>query len=401
MNNKIIASALLLMAAASPVFAQSSDVEEKVEYSADKHKVETNRFGGNWFISVGAGGLVYFGDHDKQVDFGKRISPALDIAVGKWFTPGIGARLVYSGLSAKGATKMAWTGYENAHSTGEVVPGKAGDGFNLEKSKFKFFDVHADVLLNFSNLFCGYNPKRVWNSSPYVGLGFAYTWQTPTACDVTMSGGWLNTFRLCDALDLNLDLRATMMGDRLDGEMGEAKFDGMFSATLGLTYKFKPRGWERSKTVTRVDNSAINEMREKLNAMSEENDRLRRALAEGDKKGAETIVKKMAVGNLVTFRINKSNLSKEARANLGLMAEVIKSADPNTVYTITGYADAGTGSEATNERLSKERAQAVYDCLVEEFGVNKSQLRIDYKGGVDNMFYDDPRLSRAVITKGE
>ena len=82
-----------------------------------------------------------------------------------------------------------------------------------------------------------------------------------------------------------------------------------------------------------------------------------------------------------------------------MLAEVIKEADPNAVYTITGYADAGTGSKKINERLSKERAQAVYDCLVKEFGVSEKQLRMEYKGGVDNMFYDDPRLSRAVITR--
>ena len=90
---------------------------------------------------------------------------------------------------------------------------------------------------------------------------------------------------------------------------------------------------------------------------------------------------------------------KDARANLGLLAEPIKASDPIAVYTITGYADAGTGSKKTNERLSKKRAEAVYDCLVNEYGVSESQLKIDYKGGVDNMFYDDPRLSRAVITR--
>ncbi|WP_300155365.1 OmpA family protein [Bacteroides sp.] len=105
--------------------------------------------------------------------------------------------------------------------------------------------------------------------------------------------------------------------------------------------------------------------------------------------------------NLVSFIINKSALTNEARANLGLLAEIIKSGDPEAVYTITGYADAGTGSSKGNERLSQERAQNVYNCLVKEFGVNEKQLRIDYKGGVDNMFYNDPRLSRAVITRGE
>ena len=87
MTKKIFLTALCAVALC-PAFAQTSDTEEKVEYSTDKYKVETNRFWDNWFISVGAGGQVYFGDHDKQIDFGDRIAPALDIAIGKWFTPG-------------------------------------------------------------------------------------------------------------------------------------------------------------------------------------------------------------------------------------------------------------------------------------------------------------------------
>ena len=63
------------------------------------------------------------------------------------------------------------------------------------------------------------------------------------------------------------------------------------------------------------------------------------------------------------------------------------------------YADKGTGSIERNVILSKNRARVVYECLVNEFGVPKKQLRVDHKGGVDNMFYNDPRLSRAVITR--
>ena len=104
MTKKFFLTALCA-AAFCPAFAQTSDTEEKVEYSTDKYKVETNRFWNNWYISLGAGGQVYFGDHDKQQSFGKRIAPALDVAVGKWFTPGIGVRFMYSGLQSKGATK--------------------------------------------------------------------------------------------------------------------------------------------------------------------------------------------------------------------------------------------------------------------------------------------------------
>lgn len=371
---------------------QNGDFTETVEYSTDKFKVETNRFWSNWFVSAGGGVNLYFGDHDKQVKFGKRLAPAVDVAIGKWFTPGIGVRFAYSGLSVKGATQTG------IHSTGEEVPGKGGYGYWLTKQKFNFFNFHLDAMFNMSNLLFGYNPNRVYSLSPYVGLGVMKTNDTPKATEIAGHFGLLNSFRLCDALDLNLDIRGTLVSDAFDGENSGRGGEGMLSATVGLTYKFKKRGWDKAKTVVRIDNRAINALRQQLSDAEAENERLKRALAEGNREKAKEIVTK-ASANLVTFQIGKATLSNEARANLGMMAEAIKSGDKSVVYTITGYADAGTGSKRINERLSKRRAEAVRDCLVKEFGVSESQLRVDHKGGVDNMFYDDPRLSRAVITK--
>lgn len=390
--------AALAMAASCTAWAQETqtvqngDFTETVEYSTDKFKVETNRFWSNWFVSAGGGVNLYFGDHDKQVKFGKRLAPAVDVAIGKWFTPGIGVRFAYSGLSVKGATQTG------IHSTGEEVPGKGGYGYWLTKQKFNYFNFHLDAMFNVSNLLFGYNPNRVYSLSPYVGLGVMKTNDTPKATEIAGHFGLLNSFRLCDALDLNLDIRGTLVSDAFDGEAYGRGGEGMLSATVGLTYKFKKRGWDKAKTVVRIDNRAINALRQQLADAEAENDRLKRALAEGNRQKAKEIVTK-ASANLVTFPIGKATLSNEARANLSLLAEAIKAGDKSVVYTITGYADAGTGSKRINERLSKRRAEAVRDCLVKEFGVSESQLRVDHKGGVDNMFYDDPRLSRAVITK--
>lgn len=390
--------AALAMAASCTAWAQETqtvqngDFTETVEYSTDKFKVETNRFWSNWFVSAGGGVNLYFGDHDKQVKFGKRLAPAVDVAIGKWFTPGIGVRFAYSGLSVKGATQTG------IHSTGEEVPGKGGYGYWLTKQKFNYFNFHLDAMFNVSNLLFGYNPNRVYSLSPYVGLGVMKTNDTPKATEIAGHFGLLNSFRLCDALDLNLDIRGTLVSDAFDGEAYGRGGEGMLSATVGLTYKFKKRGWDKAKTVVRIDNRAINALRQQLADAEAENDRLKRALAEGNREKAKEIVTK-ASANLVTFQIGKATLSNEARANLSLLAEAIKAGDGNVVYTITGYADAGTGSKRINERLSKRRAEAVFNCLVKEFGVSESQLRVDHKGGVDNMFYDDPRLSRAVITK--
>lgn len=369
------------------------DTTEEVMYDNDKYKVETNHFWDNWFVSAGFGGQIIFGNHDKQVKFFDRIAPALDIAVGKWFTPGIGVRLMYSGLSVKGATQKEGHGEFPTHSTGVDVPGKGGDGYWLMKQKFDFYNLHLDALFNMSNILCGYNEKRVYNCTPYVGLGWARVWESPQSMEVSANVGILNSFRLNDALNLNLDIRGAYVSDRFDGELGGRWGEGIWSATVGLTYRFKQRGWGRSKTIVRT-----HDRQRELKAMQDKLNDMQAQLAQR-KRDSITVVRTLAAANFVIFKIDTWELTNESRVQLGLFAETIKKADPNAVYIITGYADKGTGSIERNVILSKNRARVVYECLVNEFGVPKKQLRVDHKGGVDNMFYNDPRLSRAVITR--
>lgn len=391
--------------AVSPAFAQITVVEDTV-YTADKYKTETNHFWDNWFISAGGGAQISFTDHARQCDFGDRISPALQVSVGKWFTPGIGVRLAYNGLSSKGATQTWSVPGSGIHSTGKPVDGKYTHEYGyLERSKFDYLNLHMDVMFNLCQMIGGYKANRFYSAIPYVGFGWAHVMQNPRCDELTANAGLSNAFRLSPAFDLNLDINTMIVDDRFSTNEngGNRHFDAILGVTVGVTYKFKQRGWGRSKTIIRheYDNAAINDLRRQIDRISDENARLKEAIAAGDKKEERVIVKKMAAANLVIFKINKTKLSNEARTNLSLLAEVIKSGDPDAVYTITGYADKGTGSTEGNERLSRERAQNVYNCLVNEFGVSEKQLRIDYKGGVDNMFYDDPRLSRAVITRGE
>ena len=406
MEKRTMIAAIALLAASAgfaqeqPVLENEGNSTETVEYSTDKYKVETNKFWSNWFITAGGGVQLYFGDHDKQVDFGKRLSPAVDISVGKWFTPGIGVRFAYSGLWYKGATQ------NGIHSTGEEVPGKGGHGYWLDKQKFNYFSFRGDVMFNLTNLFCGYKEDRVYNCSPYVGVGMAKVTSNPKESSVAGYLGVYNSFRVSSAIDINLDVRAAMVSDMLDGEFSGSGSDGRggegaLSATIGITYKFPKRGWDKAKTVTRTvyNTEELDAMRDRLKRMGEENNRLKDELSK--RKPTETVINNIAYSSLIVFRIGSSELSNEARVNLGMFADAIKAGDKDAVYTITGYADAGTGSKKRNEQLSRERAEAVYECLVEEFGIDESQLNIDYKGGVENMFYDDPRMSRAVITKAK
>lgn len=360
------------------------------EVSVNKFKVETNRFGSNWFISAGGGAQVYFGENDNKAQFGKRISPAVDFSVGKWFTPGMGLRLTYSGLSAKGAS------YEmGAYSSGK----KNSKG--LYEQKWDMMYLHGDVLFNLTDMFCGYK-ERVYSAIPYIGFGWLHSYDRPRNNEFAASVGFINRFRLSSAWDFNLEARALMTKDEFDGQVGGKKYDGMVSVLAGFTYKFPGRGWKHAgaRTVsTGISAEEMTRIQNLLRGQQEKNKQLERDLALERNKKAKVVVEKqmMVAPRIIVFPIGKSTINKEERVNVGYMAKAIKATDK--VFTICGYADNATGSAETNERLSKARAEAVYDALVNEFNVPASQLKIDYKGGVGNMFYDDAKLSRAVIVE--
>lgn len=217
-----------LLAAMAMVALSASAQSEPAEQR------ETSGFWSNCFVSAALGPQVMFSDHDRQIDFGDRISPALDIAVGKWFKPWVGVRLMYSGVQMRGATRWG-----AAHSTGEEVPGW---GAGMYKQKFGSYHVHADALFNLTNAIWGYNENRVWNGSVYGGIGVMGTAEAPTSACVAGDFGILNTFRVADDWDVNLDLRGTLVQDKFDGETG-GRIDGILGLTVGVTYRFALRGW--------------------------------------------------------------------------------------------------------------------------------------------------------------
>lgn len=374
---------LLVALSASALYAQTT---EQVIVDENKHRFITNGFWDNWFIQAGAGAQMYFGDHNKELEFGDRLTPAFELAGGKWFTPAFGTRLMLQGFSYKGATQ------NGAHSTGEGVPGKDSHGYWLTYQKYEFLNLHVDFMFNLSNIISGYRQDRFWDVQPYVGVGYITTWDEPSNSSVTYDAGILNALRLSDKFDINIDVRAGMLNDTFEGERGGRDHEGYLSATLGLTYNFAKRGWDRSKTIIRETTNQV-----AMENLQREIDALKKANKELANREPEVRTQKVVAPVYVTFEIRQSVLSDEARVNLGLLAAAIKKLDNDVVYTISGYADAATGNDTINERLSKERAQVVYDCLVKEFGVKAKQLTVEHHGGVNNMFYDDPRLSRATI----
>lgn len=56
---------------------------------------------GNWFVSISGGATVFLGTPLGCEDLFGRVKPSYSLAVGKWFTPLVGARVNYSGLQFK------------------------------------------------------------------------------------------------------------------------------------------------------------------------------------------------------------------------------------------------------------------------------------------------------------
>lgn len=430
---------LLLLASASAlqIASAQSSVDSVVTVQTndnDMYRVETNLFRHNWFAGLGVGAQIYFGDHDRQMNLADRISPYANVYVGKWFTPGIGVRLGVGGGRVKGLS--GWTGH-NAYSNPNENVGNyqgfikdyqplPGGGFTadeyeavkhaypLYQTQMDYLHAYGDVLFNVSQMVFGYKSQRTYSFIPYASVGFAHSLDKAPRSgkyshEFTAGLGILNRIRLSDAFDLNADIRATFMGDHFDQEdvhyshgrranSAGRYAEGVLSVSVGVSYNFGKRDWGRSTTTTiRVNENTLADLRGRVGQLQDANNDLRRQLENALNREItqETVA---AQPLLVTFPINKWVLSNKDRVNLGFLAKVIKD-NPKLVYSVTGYADRGTGSVKRNIFLARKRSEVIYECLVKEFGVSESQLRRDDKGGVENMYYDDPRCSRAVLVK--
>ena len=59
----------------------------------DHYRIVTNRFWDNWFVLANVGGHAFFGDYGSVGKLSGLLSPDFNVGVGKWFTPGIGAKV--------------------------------------------------------------------------------------------------------------------------------------------------------------------------------------------------------------------------------------------------------------------------------------------------------------------
>ncbi len=373
----------MILAFASVSMASMAQEDPTLKYS-----VATNSFWQNWFVQVNASWNAFYSNEEKGADFAKgpfkdfRSAPGFSVAVGKWFTPGLGLR-----------TKFA------------AMNGRSVISENKDANDIKFWNLQEQALFNLSNMLCGYSDTRVWNFIPYAGVGITRNCSYNTY-ELASSLGLLNTWKLSKRVLLNLDLGFTMCGDDFEGRLGTKKYvdlggkggepspsnhDRWFTAELGLTFNLGRVGWDKTPDVDAIkalSQSQIDALNAQLNDANAENARLNGRLREAlaNQKPAET---PKAVREFVTtpvsvfFNLDKTNIaSQKDLVNIEGVAKYAK--ENNTNLLVTGYADSATGKPDHNQWLSDERAKTVAEELV-KMGVSRDKIETVGKGGVDEL----------------
>ncbi len=375
----------------------------------EKNSVFTNGFWHNWQLSLGLGTQMYYGDNDWKV--AKKVPemfvfPAIDLYLTKWVSPSFGVGLGANWAPFKGLYQTQPFHSDqpraiNANFRPNQVTyyNDADPKYNSQKlalQKGSYLDVFALAHANLMNMFGGYKPDRFFEIDFYAGggviFGFSESGNAPSA---SFNTGFINTFRLTEQLRLMLNIRGALVGDDFDGEAYvdeptknhwslNHKLDGIAGATVGLTYNI---GKEYSKWRLAERTSVYQYDKETVEKIVKE-------IVEVEKEVAKPEVPE--VWFHINFIIDRWDISKKELINIHAVSDLIKST-PNTKYLICGYADKQTATPAHNLMLSENRAKAVYNVMVNEFGVNPDQLVMDYKGGVDYMFYNMKELSRCTM----
>lgn len=369
----------------------SQSVEEERVVSSDQ-QVITNFFKDNWFILGDAGVNAFWGDYTVG-NLSTRLTPQFNWGFGKWFVPGFGAKVQFTGFNSKEnkSVETANTVYSKTYYDGNGNP--------YWKEKINWWDINVNLMFNISRLIAGYegigSPDLKNQFIASIGLGASHHYNVPFESNVVAGHFELQYSRFFSEkknISLDVRLRNILYGTDFD-RVNKQRIDDNLSLNVGLTYYFKDRGWKRTVQNTTYyveDYTTINQLKDEINRMKNQPVKV------------DTVVVEKGVSNMITFPymvnfvIDKVKVVNRERVNLKVVAEMMK-ATPDQKYLICGYADKYTGTVKRNIWLAENRAKNVFKILTEEFGVPVSQLVLDDKGGVDNMFYDDPQLSRSVI----
>ena len=317
---------------------------------------------------------------DAKID--KLLSPIGAISFGHYFSPVVGARLHVSGLQAKGRFEALDKDY-----------------------KWNFITTNADVMLNLTNLFSCCNYSHPLNVILVGGIGLANAWKNDDMKALVQTNpnlaplAWTSSNRLSHnlraglrletnvtkPLGFSLEVDANSMDDRFNSKTNDAD-DWMISGMIAISYRFGHRNTKPRQVVRQVEEEVWVDVPDTIIVKEK-----RPIVKEEQKKINEAI--------FFQIRESDSNAAQGTDKAIKDVADLMKTSNDAT-FTVTGYADKGTGNPKLNKMYAQKRADDVVTKLVNEHGIDASRIKSDSKGDTVQPFEENDK-NRCVIITGE
>ena len=377
-----------LMAAALMMFGAMSANAQATYEAADGTKYEFQKHA---FLNLEAGAQYTLG----EAKFSKLLSPNIQLGLGYQFTPVFGARIQANAWQSKGG----WNGFRT----------QVGAEPYTNDYKYKYVAPGLDFMFNLSNLFCGWNPNRVFNLTAFLGGGANIAWGNDEANDIAKNlsnlnaynleyvwdgskvrlfgrGGLEAAFRLSDAVALTVEGNANILSDKYNSKNhsgGKMKADWYFNALVGLKINL---------------GKSYNKILPPPPAPEPEPE----PIVEPEPEPAPAPAPAPVIEPIrrdVFFLINKTEIRTEEAQKVKDIADYMQKY-PESKVVVTSYADAGTGNDKINDRLAAGRADAVVKSLVNDYGISQDRITYDSKGSRVQPFAEND-LNRVTICIAE
>jgi outer membrane protein OmpA-like peptidoglycan-associated protein len=352
-----------------------------------------------WYIQLQGGAQYTLG----EIDFKDLISPNVQVAIGRQFSPVFGIRLQANAWQSK----AGWNGYTfvTKNADGSITEGSRVD----TKWKWNYVAPGLDLTFNLSNLFCGFNPNRIFNFSVFAGGGVNIGWKNDDAVAVAnnaqanaskigmqyenMEYVWSGTkvrgfgragiaadFKVSDAVSLGLEVNANTLSDHYNSKKA-GNWDWYFNALAGVKINLGKTYSTRTIEAPKVPEKVVEKVIERVVEKPCPQPTIAPTRAVAQKKEDK-------FRRDVFFMINGTQISKKEQEKVKEVADYMK-ANPNSTVEVTGYADRGTGNPKINSSLSQRRAQAVSNMLQRNYGIKKDRIKVDFKGDTIQPFAKD------------
>ena len=175
---------------------------------------------GNWFVSMAGGATAFLGTPLGCEDLFGRLKPSYSFAVGKWFSPTVGARINYNGLQFKDGT--------------------------LSTQEYHY--VHADLLWNVLGRSYTRQEQVRWTLAPFAGVGLVHNadnGHNPFAISYGVQG----QYRISKRVSALVELSGMTTFQDFDGYGKPNRFgDHMLSLTAGFSFNIGKVGWNGLST---------------------------------------------------------------------------------------------------------------------------------------------------------